>query len=133
MKNETENRKPAAKKSGSPHYQAPHKLLTLITVVNRSKCDFYLDLIAQFEVNVSFSLSANGTVSTEKLSSLGLSTDTEKSIIISIIRQDKVKDALSTLENKFRTVRGGKGIAFTVPFSGTIGVAIYRFLSNKLK
>jgi hypothetical protein len=31
---------------------------------------------------------------------------------------------------KFRTVKGGKGIAYTVPISSTIGVAIYQFLSN---
>ena len=39
-------------------------------------------------------------------------------------------DVLSALEERFRTVKNGKGLAFTVPMSGTIGVAIYRFLSN---
>ena len=31
---------------------------------------------------------------------------------------------------KFRTVKGGKGIAYTVPMTSVIGVAIYQFLSN---
>jgi hypothetical protein len=34
------------------------------------------------------------------------------------------------LEEKFTTIKDGKGIAFTVPMSSVIGVAIYRFLSN---
>ena len=34
------------------------------------------------------------------------------------------------LENKFHTLKNGKGIAFTIPMSSVIGVAIYRFLSN---
>ena len=38
--------------------------------------------------------------------------------------------ALSELDEKFRTVKGGKGIAYTVPMTSTIGVAIYQFLSN---
>ena len=36
----------------------------------------------------------------------------------------------SELEEKFKTVKGGKGIAYTVPMTSTIGVAIYQFLSN---
>ena len=38
--------------------------------------------------------------------------------------------ALSALEQKFKTIKNGKGIAYTIPLTGTIGVAIYRFLSN---
>ena len=38
--------------------------------------------------------------------------------------------ALEALSEKFQTIRGGKGIAYTVPMTGTIGVAIYQFLSN---
>ena len=38
-----------------------------------------------------------------------------------------------TLNEKFNTIKKGKGIAFTVPFSSMIGVAAYGFLSNNLK
>ena len=34
------------------------------------------------------------------------------------------------LDEKFKTVKGGKGIAYTVPMTSTIGVAIYQFLAN---
>jgi hypothetical protein len=37
---------------------------------------------------------------------------------------------MKVLEEKFRTIRNGKGIAFAVPLSSVIGVNMYRFLSN---
>ena len=60
---------------------------------------------------------------------LGLE-DSDKSVIFSVIAEDKVTDILHGLEDKFHQIRGGKGIAFTVPMSSVIGVAIYRFLSD---
>ena len=63
------------------------------------------------------------------LNYLGLN-DSEKSVIFSIIREDMEMAALDTLTEKFRTIKTGKGIAYTVSLSSTIGVAIYRFLSN---
>ena len=111
---------------------APRKMKLLFTVVNRSKAEFYVDLLQNFEVNMQTVLSANGTASTETLRYLGLS-DSEKSVILSVIREDMVKDAMNALEEKFKTVKNGKGIAYTVPMTSTIGVAIYQFLSNTPK
>ena len=74
-------------------------------------------------------MAARGTASTEMLSYLGL-TETEKTLIISVIREDMEKSVLNTLEKKFKTIKNGKGIAYTVPLTSTIGVAIYQFLSN---
>ena len=108
---------------------APKKMMLLFTVVNRDKTDFFVDLLYNYEVNLQTVLSAHGTAGDRVRELLGL-VDSEKSVIISAIRRDRVKEALSTLEEKFRTVKGGKGIAYTVPISSTIGVAIYQFLSN---
>lgn len=109
---------------------APHKLLALITIVARNKADFYEDFIMGFEANVCFSLSASGTAPMA-LSSMGM--DINKVVIISVVRDDMEKPVLEGLNEKFKTVRGGKGIAFTVPMTSTIGVLIYQFLSNKGK
>ena len=108
---------------------APKKMMLLFTVVNREKTEFFVDLLYNFEVNLQTVLSAHGTSGDRVRELLGL-TDSDKSVIISAIRRDRVKEALCTLEEKFRTVKGGKGIAYTVPISSTIGVAIYQFLSN---
>ena len=108
---------------------APTKLQLLFTVVNRNKTEFYVDLLHNFDINMQMILSANGTADTRIQSLLGL-TNSEKAVIISVIRRDKSKQALEALGEKFKSVKGGKGIAYTVPMSSTIGVAIYQFLSN---
>ena len=108
---------------------APQKLKLLFTVVNRKKAEFYADFLQSFEVNMQLTLAARGTASSETLSLLGI-TDTEKSVIISIIKEEKAPVALKALEEKFRTIKNGKGIAYTIPLSSVIGAAIYAFLSN---
>lgn len=108
---------------------APRKLKLLVTVVNRQKAEFYMDFLQSFEVNFQTAMAASGTAGAERLRMLGLS-ESEKTVIFSVIREDMAALALDELDHKFRTIRGGKGIAYTIPMTGTIGVAIYRFLSN---
>ena len=109
---------------------APHKLVLLITVVPRSKAEFYLDLLQQFEVNLQWEVSASGTAS----KAFGfIEGANEKQALFSVLRDDNVPKALATLEEKFATIRGGKGIACTIPFTSIVGVMSYQFLSNKQK
>ena len=113
----------------SEEFAAPKKLLLLFTVVNRKKAEFYADFLQSFEVNMQLTLAASGTASSETLGLLGLS-DNEKSVIISVVNEEKAHAALTALEEKFSTIKNGKGIAYTVPMSGTIGARIYQFLAN---
>ena len=116
----------SSKKSTEVNYR---KLKLLVTVVNRTKTEFYMDYLHDFEVNFQTAVLAQGTAKSEMLSLLGLE-DSDKSVIFSVIREDKAAEVLQGLDDKFHTVRKGKGIAFTIPMSSVIGVAIYRFLSN---
>lgn len=118
--------KPVASKK---QVSSVRKLKLLITVVDRSKTLFYVDLLEQFEVNVQMVIYGRGTANSQMLDLLGLA-ETEKSVIISYIREDKVKEALETLDEKFHRVKNGKGIAYTVPFDSIIGVSMYQLLSN---
>lgn len=105
------------------------KLKMLVTVVNRSKALFYIDLIEQYEVNMQMVCYGRGTANSEMLNLLGLA-ETDKAVIISVVREDKVKDILETLAEKFEKVKNGKGIAYTIPMKSLIGVSVYQFLSN---
>ena len=105
------------------------KLKLLITVVPRGKTEFFIDLLSGLEINFQTSVTAQGTARSETLRLLGLD-DSDKSVIFSIVREDKSAEALQTLGEKFEKVRGAKGIAFTTPLSSVIGVAVYRFFSN---
>lgn len=107
----------------------PPKLKLLFTIVSRQRAELYAALLQSFEVNMQMYLLAQGTASSEMLEYLGLS-DSDKSVILSVIREDKCDAALKFLDEKFHTIKNGRGIAFTVPLTSVIGVAIYQFLSN---
>ena len=108
---------------------AIRKLKLLITVVERSKSEFYMDVISQFRVNCQMVLGGLGTASSDLVELLGL--EPHKAVILSVVREDRVDAIMNTLEDKFATIRNGKGIAFAIPLSSVIGVNMYRFLSDR--
>ncbi|MBR2894693.1 MAG: hypothetical protein IKC03_03410 [Oscillospiraceae bacterium] len=114
--------------SNTVNESAIKKLKLLFTVVARPKGEFYLDVLSQFDVNFQMVLSGRGTATSELLELLGL--ETHKAVILSVVREDLVDTIVNCLEDKFRTVRNGKGICFAVPLSSVIGVNLYQFLSD---
>jgi hypothetical protein len=108
---------------------APIKLKLLFCIVDAKKEDFYTDVLQSFEVNFQMSFAARGTANSQILSYFGLS-ESEKAVLMAVIRDDQEKAALEVLEEKFKTIKNGKGVAFTVSLTSTIGVAMYRFLCN---
>ena len=104
------------------------KLKLLFTVVERPKTEFYLDVLSQFEVNWQMVVGGKGTATSELVDMLGLNL--HKAVILSVVREDKVEQIIHCLEDKFATIKNGKGIAFAVPLSSVIGVNLYQFLSN---
>ena len=114
--------------ANSVNESAIRKLKLLFTVVDRNKAEFYLDVLSQFEVNLQLVESGMGTAKTGLHDMLGLNH--HKAVILSVIREDLAGEIMKCLEEKFATIKGGKGIAFAVPLSSVIGVNNYRFLSN---
>ena len=104
------------------------KLKLLFTVVDRPKGEFYLDVISQFDVNCQLVMGGLGTAVSEVVELLGL--EPHKAVILSVVREDLMDTIMETLEDKFKTIRNGKGIAFAVPLSSVIGVNMYQFLSD---
>ena len=104
------------------------KLKLLFTVVERQKAEFYLDVLSQFEINCQLVATGQGTARSEFVDLLGLNI--QKAVLVSVVREDMVGAVMKCLEEKFATIRGGKGIAFAVPMSSVIGVNLYQFLSN---
>jgi len=104
------------------------KLKLLITVVDRPKGEFYLDVLSQYDVNCQMVVNGKGTAHSELVEMLGLNI--HKAVILSVIREDMTDTIIKCLEEKFTTIRNGKGIAFTIPLSSVIGVNMYQFLSN---
>lgn len=114
--------------SNSVKNSAIKKLKLLFTIVDRPKGEFYLDVISQFDVNCQMVVGGLGTVQSDLVEMLGL--ESHKAVIVSVVREDMVDTVIACLEEKFATIKKGKGIAFAVPLSGVIGVNAYRFLSD---
>lgn len=114
--------------SNTVNESAIKKLKLLITVVDRPKGEFYLDVISQFDVNCQLVLGGLGTATSELVELLGL--EPHKAVILSVAREDMVDTIMNCLEDKFATIRNGKGISFAVPLASVIGVNLYQFLSD---
>ena len=104
------------------------KLKLLFSIVDRPKGEFYLDVISQFDVNCQLVVGGLGTARSDLVELLGL--EPHKAVVVSVIRDDLCETVMQCLEDKFATIRGGKGVAFAVPLSSVIGVNAYRFLSD---
>lgn len=116
------------KKSTNSQLTSPDKIKLLFTIVERSKADFYVDVLENFEVNMQYVIFGRGTAPAHlEYLSLG---EQNKAVIISVIKENRIQEALSTLEEKFQKSKHGKGIAYTIPLSSVIGVLVYQFLSN---
>ncbi len=113
----------------APNRVTAEKLELLVTIVGRNKAEYYADLLQSLEVNMQMTVLGHGTADEKMLVYLGLS-ETDKAVIFSIIQSRKVNDAVALLDEKFKTIKDGKGVAFTVPLTSVIGTLIYRFLSN---
>lgn len=114
--------------SNSVNDSAIKKLKLLFTIVDRPKGEFYMDVISQFDVNYQMAMGGLGTVRSDLVEMLGL--EPHKTVIVSIVREDMVETIIQCLEEKFATIKKGKGIAFAVPLSSVIGVNAYQFLSD---
>ena len=114
--------------ANSINESAIKKLKLLFTVVDRTKGEFYTDVLSQYEVNCQMVLNGKGTANSDLVEMLGLNIN--KAVIVSIVREDMVDPIMKCMEEKFETIRNGKGICFAVPLSSVIGVNMYQFLSN---
>ena len=109
---------------------SPVRLELLITIVDRDKGMFFSDFVQDYDVNMSMTVAAQGTAPTKVLEYLGLN-DNRRSVVFSIVREDRLKELLPALEEKLRAFKGGKGISIAVPLSSVIGTSLFGFLSNE--
>ena len=114
--------------ANSINENAIKKLKLLFTVVDRPKAEFYLDVLSQYEINCQMVTAGKGTAHSDLVELLGLNL--QKAVILSVVREDMVDPVMKCLEDKFETIKNGKGIAFAVPLTSVIGVNRYQFLSN---
>ena len=108
---------------------APRKLMLLVTVVRKGKGTFFADYLKTFDANLQVSVVGTGTAESNLVEFLGLK-ENKRSVVFSIVREERLKQIFEGLEERFYTVGEGSGIAFAVPLSSVIGKLSYGFLSN---
>ena len=114
---------------GNARNTAPRKLELLFTIVQADKSAYFTSIIQANEANLHFFAPCKGTA-TQILDTIGL-TSPGKTLIMSIVREDKADGLIETLKQVFSKGKDYKGIAFTVPFTSMIGTTAYGFLSNE--
>ena len=111
---------------------APKRLMLLVTIVQKGKGTFFADFLQTFEANLQICVVGTGTARDDLVEFLGLK-DNKRTVIFSVVRQDRLDEIFEALEERFHTVNRGTGIAFTVPLTSVIGKLTYGFLSNELR
>ena len=125
---ESQNRPSVAAKNGT---FSPNRLVLLITVVQKGKGTFFSDFLQQnYGANLQLAIVGTGSARSDLVELFGLK-DNKRSVIFSVVLQSRVDDILAALEERFHTVNGQTGIAFTVPLSSVIGKLSYAFLSDE--
>lgn len=125
---ERQKQRPAA--SAGSGSVAPNRLTLLVTVVQKGKGTFFADYLKTFDANLQICLVGTGTAQADLVEFLGLK-DNKRSVIFSVVREDRVDSIFAALQERFQTVNRGTGIAFTIPLSSVIGKLSYAFLSNE--
>ena len=108
---------------------APERLMLLVTVVQKGKGTFFADLLQTYDVNLQVSFTGTGTARQDLIEFLGLK-DNRRTVLFSIVREEKLDVILEALESRFYSVNGKTGIAFAIPLSSVIGKMSYGFMSN---
>ena len=109
--------------------KSERQLKLLVTVVNRYKSEFYLDLIQTLGANAQFV--SMGVASTDEKAQRYLGINSmDKAVIFSVIPEEYEETAMNTLEDKFAMIKNGDGVAYSIPLSSVIGTSAFNFLSN---
>ena len=125
---ERQKQRPAAPDAGGS--VAPNRLVLLVTVVQKGKGTFFADFLKNYDANLQICLVGTGTAQANLVEFLGLK-DNKRSVIFSVVRDDRVDDIFAALQERFQTVNRGTGIAFTIPLTSVIGKLSFAFLSNE--
>ena len=109
---------------------SPHRLMLLVTIVEKGKGTFFSEHLKRFGANMQICVVGSGTVQSDLAEFLGL-RDNRRSVIFSLVRAESVDAIFADLTEQFEAVNQGTGVSFAVPLSSVIGKLSYGFLSDE--
>ena len=96
------------------------KLYLMIITLPKGKKEIIGDLLERFDVTGYLSTLASGS----------LEKSFQKEVMMCTIKEDKIKEAILALEDKFSHFRQKTSMLYTIPIDSIIGVSSYMALSN---
>lgn len=103
-------------------------LYLLLTIVRRVDCAEYESFFRDCNVSVIYNTPCNGTAHEKTLSLLGIEKN-EKSLLLSFMTEDTLKDVLRGLTVNMKIDLPDRGIAVAVPLSGIGGAKALEYFS----
>ena len=122
----------ANKKETKLPYDKEHDIKVLVAyfaIVNEGNADAVVDIFKRAGSSLQLIQIGQGTASKQIRDILGIE-DNPKEIVISLVREEKIKDATTELQAYFAASKRTKGIGFSVRLTGLMGVTMYQFLAN---
>lgn len=104
-------------------------LVAFFAIVNQGNAGAVIDIFRRAGSTASFVQMGTGTASKHVRDILGIE-DNRKEIVVSIIREELLKEATVELEAFYAASKRNKGIGFSVSLTGLSGVRMYQFLAN---
>lgn len=103
-------------------------LYLLLTIVRRSDSGEYEDFFKSHNVSVTYNVACNGTAHEKTLSLLGIEKN-DKSLLLSLLTGETLKDILHGLTVDMKIDLPDRGIAVAVPLSGIGGSKALEYFS----
>lgn len=96
------------------------KLYLMVITLPKGKKEIIGDMLERFDVTAYLNTLARGAID---------KTFT-KDLMFCIIKEDKIKDAILAIEDKFAKFRNNVSMVYAIPLDSIIGVSSYMALSN---
>lgn len=122
----------ANKKVNKLPYDKEHDIKPLVAyfaIVNEGNANAVVEIFKRAGSSFQLIQMGQGTASKQIRDILGIE-DNAKEIIVSFIREEKVKDAVTELSAYFAASKRTRGIGFSIKLTGLMGVTMYQFLAN---
>jgi len=96
------------------------KLYLMVITVPKGKKEIIEDMLDYYDVTAFLSTLARGAHD----------KSTTKDVMFCIIKEEKIKDAMLWIEDKFKKFHKKESMIYTVPLHSIIGISSYVMLSN---
>lgn len=104
-------------------------LVAYFAIVNQGNANAIVEIFKKAGSSLQLIQMGRGTATKQIRDILGIE-DNQKEIVISLIREEKMKEVTTELSAYFAASKRTKGVGFSVKLTGLMGITMYQFLAN---